>query len=430
MNTESIIYGNSILPVVPQYERSAPLFMLNGVDGAGRPAAWNITSSLLSRHLLLLGAIGTGKSNTMYHLLRGIRTTMTERDTLFIFDTKGDFYRRFYMPGDIVIANDSRATGGWWNLFREVTVDDRQVENASEIADAVFAEQLEKTSQPFFPNAARDLLKAVILNMCRDRKLFPQGGDNETLLHALQTVTPERLKGMLSRHRDLQGMIPYIADPKSGQTLGVISELQQGVNKLLVGNFAKKGGLSMRELVRRKGRQTVFIEYDLSIGSVLTPVYRLLIDLAIKEALSRSENEGNVYFMIDEFRLLPKLTHIDDGVNFGRSLGAKFIIGIQNVQQVFHAYSEDLARSLLSGFSTAISFRLNDSESRIFIEDLSGKNGRVTSYSSSVSSRGLQEQYRETTVIEDHDLNRLDIGQALIQCNGVPPFVFRFEEYR
>ena len=418
------------MPVVPQADRQQPLFGLQGIDGTGRPAVWNLTPSLLSRHLLLLGAIGTGKSNTMYHLLRGIRSTMTDRDTLFIFDTKGDFYRRFWRPGDIVIANDDRATGGWWNLFREVTVDGRHTENASEIADAVFAEHTEKTSQPFFPNAARDLLKAIILNMCRDKTVFPEGGDNQILLRALQTVTPERLKTMLSRHQDLQGMIPYISDPGSGQTLGVISELQQGVSRLLIGNFAKKGSLSMRELVRRKGRQVVFIEYDLSIGSVLTPVYRLLIDLAVKEALSRSEDEGNVYFMIDEFRLLPKLTHIDDGVNFGRSLGAKFIIGVQNVQQVFHAYEEDLARSLLSGFSTTVSFRLNDSESRDFVKELSGKNGRITAYSSSVSSRGLQEQFRETTVIEDHDLSRLDIGQALIQCNGVPPFLFYFQEYR
>ena len=75
----------------------------------------------------------------------------------------------------------------------------------------------------------------------------------------------------------------------------------------------------MRQIVRRKGGKVVFIEYDTGIGNMLTPIYKLLIDLAIKEALCRKNNEGNVYFILDEFRLLPHLEHIDNGVNFGRS---------------------------------------------------------------------------------------------------------------
>ena len=49
------------------------------------------------------------------------------------------------------------------------------------------------------------------------------------------------------------------------------------------------------------------MEYDISVGETLTPVYRLLIDQALKEALGRSEKAGNVYFIADEFKLLPKL---------------------------------------------------------------------------------------------------------------------------
>ena len=85
----------------------------------------------------------------------------------------------------------------------------------------------------------------------------------------------------------------------------------------------------------RPTAKVIFVEYDLGIGGMLTPIYKLLMDLAIKEALCRKSNEGNVYFMIDEFRLLPHLEHVDDGVNFGRSLGAKFFLGVQNIEQVF-----------------------------------------------------------------------------------------------
>lgn len=432
MLREQIIYGESIAYQCPQPNPEAK-FAIPGMIPSGSAGVWPIDESLLSRHLLMLGAIGAGKSNATYHLIQRLRSSITANDVMFIFDTKGDYYNQFYRKGDVVISNDERATDGvganYWNLFREITIDNRHIENAVEIVKAIFAEKLERSSQPFFPNAAKDLLRALIMYIIRNREQFPAGGDNALLLDALQTVEPRAFVELLKTAKDTKAMVPYIEDPSSGQTQGVLSELQQGTTDVLIGNFAKKGTLSMRELVQQKGGRVVFIEYDLSIGSVLGPVYQLLFDLAIKEALSRRTNEGNVYFIIDEFRLLPKLTHIDDGVNFGRSLGAKFIIGVQNVEQVFHVYGEELARSMLSGFSTTVSFRLNDYKSREFVKNLAGANGRVTSYESSNKMKGVVEQFRDTTVIQDYDINSLRIGEALILRNGNPPFRFRFREF-
>lgn len=432
MIKEQIIYGESIVYQCPAPSPEAK-FAIPGTIPAGNAGVWAIDEGLLSRHMLMLGTIGAGKSNATYHLIQKLRSSMTTNDVMFIFDTKGDYYNQFYRKGDIVISNDERATDGvranYWNLFREITIDDRHLENAVEIVKSIFAEKLERSSQPFFPNAAKDLLRALIMYIIRNKQQFPAGGDNAMLLEALQTVDPRAFADLLKSAKDTKAMVPYIEDSSSGQTQGVLSELQQGTTDVLIGNFARQGTLSMRELVRQKGGRVVFIEYDLSIGSVLGPIYQLLFDLAIKEALSRRKNEGNVFFIIDEFRLLPKLTHIDDGVNFGRSLGAKFIIGVQNVEQVFHVYGEELARSMLSGFSTTVSFRLNDYKSREFVKDLAGANGRVTSYESSNKTKGIVEQYRDTTVIQDYDVNSLRIGEALILRNGNPPFRFRFREF-
>ena len=201
------------------------------------------------------------------------------------------------------------------------------------------------------------------------------------------------------------------------------------VREIFVGNFAKNGTLSMRRLIREKGAKVIFIEYDLGIGGMLTPIYKLLMDLAIKEALCRKTNEGNVYFMIDEFRLLPHLEHVDDGVNFGRSLGAKFFLGVQNIEQVFHAYGNDLARSILSGFSTLIAFRVADGTTRDYIKEIFGKNLSVTVYESGVSARGIQESMRETHVVEDWDIGGLKLGEAIVGYANNPPFRFKFKKY-
>ena len=201
------------------------------------------------------------------------------------------------------------------------------------------------------------------------------------------------------------------------------------IREIFVGNFRKNGTLSMRQLVRNKGGRVIFVEYDLGIGAMLTPVYRLLIDLAIKEALCRTSNEGNVYFFIDEFRLLPHLEHIDDGVNFGRSLGAKFVFGIQNTDQIAAAYGRDLAHSILSGFGTTFAFRVNDAESREYIKELLGKNIKLQTFMSAVQNRGVTEQIREGYVVEDSDITNLPVGQAIVCPPGCLPFRFQFRLY-
>lgn len=430
-NREVVMIGNQLQNYCT-YSDSEAVFALPGKNSSGQPVFIPIGNQLFSRHMLMLGGIGTGKSNAFNHVIRSTRNYLAEKDVVIIFDTKGDYYKEFYQPGDIVISNDSRATGAegkdYWNIFNEIMIDERIDENVIEISKTLFKEKLEKTTQPFFPNAAKDLFSALVLHLIRTEKLADKR-NNKSLRNYFNMMTPEIMNNVLVQHKDLAGMSSYIKDPKSGQTLGVMAELQQLVREIFTGNFMKEGNLSIRQLIRNKGGKVIFIEYDLGIGNMLTPIYRLMIDLAIKEALCRQYNEGNVYFFIDEFRLVPHLEHIDDGVNFGRSLGAKFVLGIQNVDQIFSAYGENKARSILSGFGTIFAFRVNDSNSREYIKNLFGKNIKQQTYMSQIQNRGISEQTREGFVVEDNDITNLKIGQAIVGTPQGEPFKFKFNLY-
>ena len=102
--------------------------------------------------------------------------------------------------------------------------------------------------------------------------------------------------------------------------------------------------------------------------------YSLLFDLALKESLGRDKSKGNVYLICDEFRPIPHLQHIDDGVNFGRSLGVKIIAGLQSINQLTEAYGEYKGKNILVGFSSVFAFHVNDSYTRDYIVCLHGKN--------------------------------------------------------
>ncbi|MBQ1333402.1 MAG: type IV secretion system DNA-binding domain-containing protein [Lachnospiraceae bacterium] len=400
-----------------------PIFALVGDQGL-----IPVDESLLSKHILLLGGIGTGKSNVMYHLVRNIRSQMTTDDVMVIFDPKGDYIKKFRRPGDIVISNDSR-NNVHWNVFREILIDDRVEENALEVAGFLFKDKIKNSSNPFFPNAAKDLFAALMLYIIRCK--IEACENNRALRRNADSKSSADYTRFFSQFDDLKGICSYIGDDAKGQAQGVISEFQQTIREIFIGEFRQKGDFSIRQAVRDRGAKAIFIEYDLSIGKTLAPIYALLMELAIKETLSRSEDDkGNVYFVMDEFRLMSSLDHMDNGINFGRSLGAKFILGVQNVEQIYDVYGEYAARSILSGCTTLISFFVTDGVSRGYIKDRAGQNLRKITFMSAVQTRGISEQIVNGNAIEDWDIATLGTGDAIVQSSSNAPFKFHFKLYQ
>ena len=103
--------------------------------------------------MMLLGGIGTGKTNAFYQIISQLRKGMTEQDIMIVFDTKGDFYQSFYQPGDVVISNDATACGpdgpDYWNIFNELELGEDMEVAINEISTTLFAQRLKNTTQPF-----------------------------------------------------------------------------------------------------------------------------------------------------------------------------------------------------------------------------------------------------------------------------------------
>jgi type IV secretory pathway TraG/TraD family ATPase VirD4 len=181
-------------------------------------------------------------------------------------------------------------------------------------------------------------------------------------------------------------------------------------------------------LVRGKGGRALFVSYDLAIGARLLPVYRVLIDLAIKEALEigRAGWPGHVYFVLDEFALLPALSHLGDGINFGRELGLRFVVGSQNVHQVLSSYGQDRGRSILSGFGTVVAFRLLDAASRDVVRQRYGANRKVVTMRGGAVDEPTQHSFVSGNVIEDWVFSQHGVGDCVVAPFSGAPFEYRF----
>lgn len=433
-----VIQGNSVqLNLLNNNIKGSKKVELPGVYN-NQHTYLNLDDDILSKHTLLIGGTGSGKTNTFYYFIEQLKKKMTANDVMIVFDTKGDFESKFYSQGDIILGNSSKYKNitEKWNIYKELVVDgwnDENIQmNTNEITYSLFKDAMEKTNQQFFPSAARDLFASILLahlkagkNSIDIRKL---AFNNKALKGYFDKLNSKKIIKLLSVSPELSSVLSYIGDGSSNQALGVIAEMQNVIRKIFIGSFAQDGRFSVREFVRHKNARTLFIEYDLSMGETLTPIYRLLFDLALKEAMGRSKSEGNVYFVCDEFKLLPDLQHIEDGVNFGRSLGVKVFAGVQSIEQLYEIYGESKGKNIAAGFSSVYAFKANDSSTRDFISDLYGKNIILEQHKT--SNNTLVEEKREGKTVEDWNLNNLQIGQAIVGLPFKQPFVYKFDEYK
>jgi Type IV secretion-system coupling protein DNA-binding domain len=426
----TVLEGMTVLPTPPVAGAEFKGQVMRAVL-QGRAGALRFDDSYLSKHLLFLGGIGAGKTNAMMQLIRALRDRAEPDDVFVVFDTKGDFLSESYRPGDAVISSepDNVAGGVVWNLFRDMLDEDpgARGDQIYEIASTVFSEDLSRASQNFFfAAAARDIFAAVAEAMSREDGQQYSNADLKSRLEG----SHKELWDLITAHPDLAGSARYLSG--SGNTPDAVRAfLQQTVNNSFSSAFRRPGDFSVREFVRDRGGRALFIEYDIAIGGRLLPVYRVLMDMAIKEALGlgRRGCAGSVYVVLDEFALLPELSHISDGINFGRSLGLKFIVGTQNIDQVLHAYGPEVGRTILSGFGTVFAFRLMDDGSRNLVRQRFGTNRKQISTYAAIRSQGVRQELVDGNVIEDWVLSGLNIGQCVVSLPEGPPFFFAFNEY-
>ena len=93
-----VLFGDSLHRTMPPFRYGTPVCIMPGYDAEGNRVGLPLDEGLLSKHLMLIGGIGTGKTNAFFHFVSQLKRKMTPNDVMIIFDTKGDFYNTFTAP--------------------------------------------------------------------------------------------------------------------------------------------------------------------------------------------------------------------------------------------------------------------------------------------------------------------------------------------
>ena len=220
-------------------------------------------------------------------------------------------------------------------------------------------------------------------------------------------------------------------DGLSGQGMGVLGELRSMVNDCFQGIFASKPylgtrGFAIREAVREKGGRSAFVEYDLALGLSLQPIHRLMFDPALKESLGSSSG-GHTLLFLDELRLLPKLSHLEDALNFGRSKGVSVVARLQSIEQLDAPYGSEEGRTVIGAFGSLITLHSPDATTMRCVSDRFGTN--VTSYRYESVNGQPEDREREGHVVEPWRIRNLGLGEAFVGLSTqTDPFIFHFKK--
>lgn len=424
-----VLSGNDYL-TQPPTELKTGKYKLNGTDGT----SFYMNDEMLSMGLLLLGSTGCGKTTAIFQLLDQIIPQMTNQDVMVIFDSKGDFKKKYYNPLDpnhILVSTDRRDAGYSysWNIFRELSNENGMFSletldmNASEISTALFR-GLDSSNQPFFSIAAADftakLLSSMVLDAASSKDISKL--NNKSVTDALSGLSNKELLDITGKYPQYRYLRSYVGDGTSTQSLGVYGNIMTMKTRNFVSIFnngSESKTFGMRDFIRQKGKKIMFLEYNIQYADTLSVILSLLYDTAIKEALSCPG--GNKWFICDEASLLPYLKRTGELLNYGRSFGCKTIFAMQSYAQLQQNYDEAEATSIAAGFCNLFAYNNNDYLSRNYVKQRCGE--AFESY-----SFALQNITHDSYTVRDSDLRSLLTGQAFIDIKNSKTFRFQFSK--
>jgi Type IV secretion-system coupling protein DNA-binding domain/TraM recognition site of TraD and TraG len=281
-----------------------------------------------TRHWLIWGSVGAGKTQTMLHL---ILAAIARGDGVLVLDVKGDMTAG--LPGEpLLIAPQDRRSLVW-----DVASDCRTKQDARELA----ARLIPKSDDPIWSDAARDILVACVAALQATKAERWSWHD----LHEAATSDADTLLHFAKAyHRDA---VRLLENPESRTTQSVLATFQAHMHV----------AAALGDAWRDNGNGRFSVSRWLAhawIGGLLA-----LLASAVGSPSLKESRERRIWIFADEFPQLPRLSHFSTFLDLGRSKGVIAVIGAQDIAQLRATYGHERADAWVGMIGTKIVTQIN-----------------------------------------------------------------------
>ena len=316
-----------------------------------------------TRHFLILGSVGGGKTQTMLNL---IGEAIVRGDGALVLDTKGDMMAGLPgLTGPMLVAPHDRRSLVW-----DIAADCSVKQDARELA----ARFIPPSSDPMWSQAAQEIFVACIVHLQVTKRHGWGWADLEEAVRA----DHETLTEYAQNHNPTVLRILNQPDSKTTHSImttfqthiRIVSVLAEAWPDLSAGRFSIRGWLhnpiAYRPLILQQDPGYPELS-RIWIGSMLG-----LLASAVGSPTLTESRTRRVWLFLDEFPQLPPIKQFPTFLELGRSKGIAVVIGAQDTAQIRAVYGPDQAKSWFGMTGTKIMTRINTSEAAEDVSRLIG----------------------------------------------------------
>lgn len=283
-----------------------------------------------------------------------------------IYDAKQDIVAQLHgISPDcpIVILNPFDDRCAAWDMGKDIT----EPVTAQQVAKILIPED-KNASQPFFPNAARNLLTRAMLALMQ---LKPEEWDFRDLVLAMSSK--ESLSQLLSQLPQTRDAVSqYLSAPVTADNIMTEIASRMGAYEFVAAAWGR---------ATHKVSLTHWLEneYILVLGNneqhraALDPINRVIFKRLTELILSQSESETRrTWIFLDEVREAGDLDGLGRLMTKGRSKGACVVLGFQDIEGMRDAYGEKVANEIVSMCANKAFLRLDSEATALWASKLLG----------------------------------------------------------
>lgn len=298
-------------------------------------------SDMWTRHVLVVGGVGSGKSTAIKPLIAKIEVS---GEQMLLFDPKSEFTMGFAKP-KILAPWDARSLS--WDIAKDMRnpLDMRR-----------FAASMIKESQdPMWSNASRQLLVGLMIYLKRTRGVdwgwrelsdliaLPQ----DSLLSIMKRFHPEAIRAVEKASVTTAGILINLASFCSS-----IFDLAEAW-----GDVSKKRRISFVEWTQGRSPFKQVILQGHGAYSELTKAYVEAV-IGVVSAMVNSvemvdDPNRKIWFIADEFAQMGKVP-VRPLFEVGRSRGVRCVVACQDFAQLEEVYGEPMVKALVGMCGTLL----------------------------------------------------------------------------
>lgn len=372
-----------------------------------------------TRHILVSGGTGSGKSNCFHRILPEIRK---QKQRAVIVDSTGEFVSKYYREGKDILLNPFDARGAKWHPWCECRESYDFKSLAQSFIPSSFLEE-----ENFWRKAAQEVFYSILQIKLEERRTSSL---TSLLFYTPLSVLHDALKNTKAA--------PFL-DPSSEKTAGSIRAVAASYLECLELFEDTDAPFSIRDWVNKEDDDSwLFLTSTVGQRASLLPLLSAWFSIAMRSLiLMKPDVNRRLWFVADELPSLNRLKDLETCLTESRKFGGCALLAIQSPAQIEMIYGRDLARIIIGNCATRIAFSEKDPEIAERISKSFGSKEvkelhEGISYGAHEMRDGvnLSMQSKISPVVSMNDIQALEPNEAFIRLPGNFPVTRMKLKYR